>query len=81
MADYYLTTDHSASSYGMPVLVDPSTGTAYGPADKLPDDVTSAPSAWDYVWRKQDAGRYAWLDEVSNNTEASNMAAKFLAIK
>lgn len=30
-----LTTDHSASSYGHPVLVDPKTKQAYGPADRV----------------------------------------------
>lgn len=30
-----LTTEHAASSYGVPVLVDPE-GVAYGPADMLP---------------------------------------------
>lgn len=29
------TTDHAASSYGQPVLVDDETGTAYGPGDLL----------------------------------------------
>lgn len=33
--EYHLTTDHSASSYGMPVLVD-ETGASYGPEDSLP---------------------------------------------
>lgn len=79
--DFYLTTDHAASSYGVPVLVDPDTNVAYGPNDKLPDDVTSAPSAWDYVWRAQDAGRYAWIDEVNDNTEASDLASRFLHMR
>ena len=30
---YILTTDHSASSYGQPVLVNLKTGEAYGPMD------------------------------------------------
>ena len=30
---YILTTDHSASSYGQPVLVDRGYDTAYGPGD------------------------------------------------
>ena len=29
------TTDHAASSYGQPVLVNDETGIAYGPGDKL----------------------------------------------
>jgi len=33
-AGWRLTTDHSASSYGQPVLVDPD-GNAYGPGDIL----------------------------------------------
>ncbi len=36
----HLTTRHSASSYGQPVLV--SGTTAYGPADVLPDGLTAA---------------------------------------
>ena len=31
-----LTTDHAQSSYGQPVLVDPETSQAFGPADMLP---------------------------------------------
>jgi hypothetical protein len=34
---YILTTEHSASSYGQPVLVDTETGQAYGTGDILPD--------------------------------------------
>ncbi|TKJ35805.1 MAG: hypothetical protein CEE38_14470 [Planctomycetes bacterium B3_Pla] len=34
---YTLTTEHSQSSYGQPVLVDLDTGQAYGVADVLPD--------------------------------------------
>lgn len=43
MTAYRLTTDHSASSHGIPVLVD-SGGNAYGPGDTLPDGITAA--AW-----------------------------------
>jgi hypothetical protein len=32
---FYLTTEHSASSYGIPVLVDRETGEAIGPADLI----------------------------------------------
>jgi hypothetical protein len=35
---YILTTDHSQSSYGNPVLVSPS-GTAYGIQDRLPNGI------------------------------------------
>lgn len=34
--EYKLTTEHAASSYNQPVLVD-SDNNAYGPMDKLPD--------------------------------------------
>ena len=37
MSRYILTTEHAASSYGQPVVVDTKTGTAYGIADVLPD--------------------------------------------
>ena len=37
MQRYKLTTQHAASSYGQPVLVDSRTGQAYGVADILPD--------------------------------------------
>ena len=33
--DYYLTTEHAASSYGVPVLVRRSTNQAFGPADLI----------------------------------------------
>lgn len=35
MPRFRYTTDHAASSYGQPVLVDDETGTAYGPGDLL----------------------------------------------
>ncbi len=41
---YTLTTDHSQSSYGMPVLVAPD-GVAYGPSDKLPNTCMTAGDA------------------------------------
>ena len=44
-----LTTEHSASSYGQPVLVLPGSNIAYGPADKLPG---SNERAVDYVRRE-----------------------------
>ena len=34
MPEWHLTTEHAASSYDIPVLVDPK-GTAYGPGDLL----------------------------------------------
>ena len=39
-AVYRLTTDHSASSYGIPVLVDEQ-GEAYGACDRLPSGETA----------------------------------------
>lgn len=36
MRDYVLTTDHPASSNGLPTLVEVKTGKAYGPMDTLP---------------------------------------------
>lgn len=38
MSRYILTTEHAASSYNQPVLVDTETNIAYGTADILPDD-------------------------------------------
>lgn len=35
MATWRWTTDHAASSYGQPVLVNDETGVAYGPGDNL----------------------------------------------
>jgi len=40
---WILTTDHSASSYGQPVLVNRGTGEAYGPGD-----IINAYPSWDY---------------------------------
>jgi hypothetical protein len=56
---YILTTEHSASSYGQPVLVERDYDTAYGPAD-----IFEPYSSWGlksaalhvarvYKWRKQ----------------------------
>ena len=39
---YILTTEHAASSYGQPVLVDTETGQAYGVADILPYSTPAA---------------------------------------
>jgi len=36
MSSFILTTEHPASSQGVPVLVDQSTGSAYGPSDTMP---------------------------------------------
>lgn len=44
---YTLTTDHPASSYGLPVLV--VDGEAYGPSDILPSGESAA--AWVARWR------------------------------
>ena len=54
-----LTTSHSASSYGTPVLIDED-GQAYGPGDMLP----SGESAADYVRRKMpgDPGAERFLE-------------------
>lgn len=40
--DYTLTTEHAASSYGVPVLIDVASGNAYGPADTLPSGKRAA---------------------------------------
>ncbi len=37
MSRYLLTTEHAASSYGQPVLVERDTGHAYGVAEVLPN--------------------------------------------
>ena len=42
MSRYILTTEHAASSYGQPVLVDTETNIAYGIADILPDGRSAA---------------------------------------
>ena len=42
MSRYILTTEHAASSYGQPVLVDTETNIAYGIADILPDGTPAA---------------------------------------
>ncbi|MFW6113399.1 MAG: hypothetical protein ACOC78_00555 [Actinomycetota bacterium] len=42
MDRYILTTEHSASNYGIPVLVDTETGEAYGKGDTLPDGRAAA---------------------------------------
>lgn len=42
MSQYILTTEHAASSYGQPVLVDTKTNIAYGTADILPDGTPAA---------------------------------------
>jgi len=39
---YILTTEHAASSYDQPVLVDTETNEAYGVADILPDGTLAA---------------------------------------
>lgn len=43
-----LTIDHPQSSYGLPVLVDQA-GTAYGPADTLPDGTRAADWAVEHL--------------------------------
>jgi hypothetical protein len=40
--DYILTTDHPASSYGCPVLVDRASNAFYGAADVLPTGLRAA---------------------------------------
>ena len=54
-AEYILTTDHAASSYGQPVLVD-ANGTAFGAVDRIEaeravdfGDLFDAPTARDLV--------------------------------
>jgi hypothetical protein len=39
---YILTTEHAASSYGQPVLVNTETNEAYGIGDILPDSIPAA---------------------------------------
>ena len=58
LAEYMLTTDHAASSYGSPVLVAPD-GVAYGPLDTLPN----GQSAW---WEVEHANWHdASVDEMA----------------
>ena len=48
---YELTTEHSASSYNIPVLVDDD-GNPYGPGDVLPDGALAA--AWAEAYLSDD---------------------------
>lgn len=53
-----LTTDHSASSYGQPVLVDPD-GKAYGPGDILASELVGQKEICDILgWSKQQVSNY-----------------------
>lgn len=45
----HLSTDHSQSSHGVPVLVDPETRQARGPADPMPDGQTAAQWAREHL--------------------------------
>jgi hypothetical protein len=45
---YHLTTDHAASSHGIPVLVDDQ-GRAYGPLDLLPENISAASWASEHL--------------------------------
>ena len=47
-ATYCLTTEHAASSYGVPVLVDED-GIAYGPAD-IVTTLAAVPAQWEADW-------------------------------
>ena len=47
-ATYCLTTEHAASSYGVPVLVDED-GIAYGPAD-IVTTLAAVPARWEPDW-------------------------------
>ena len=56
-----LTTDHSASSYNQPVLVNPS-GQAFGPGDILGEIVGLAEAADILEWSKQQVSVYMSRD-------------------
>jgi len=71
-AEASLSTDHGASSYGVPVLV--TGGEAYGRGDVLPSGIT----AGDLVQRfleDMDPGPGAWGERTE---EAVEMAERFL---
>jgi len=57
----YLTTDHAASSYGLPVLV--QNRMAYGPADRLPSGQRAADWARENL--KDDPLLSAFLSQAS----------------
>ena len=68
--DVVLTTDRSESSYGIPVLV--LSGTAYGPADKLPWGSRADKWVCDIVsggiqkWWDQEVARRPLLGKFTN---------------
>lgn len=76
---YRLTTDHAASSYGAPVLVDMQTGVAYGPADVVPiynDDLGHGITAAELVDRN--SPDMMLIFEPSLEKCDAQMAARFL---
>ena len=49
--DYTLTTEHSASSYGRPVLIAPD-GTAFGPSDCMGDSTAATVIGHWFAWAR-----------------------------
>jgi len=74
LGHFYLTTDHAASSYGIPVLVGPD-NTAYGPGDILGSD---APLSCQF----QPAGHMVrrWTRLTGRTVEEQEGAQLFLSI-
>jgi hypothetical protein len=61
-AVFVLTTEHAASSYGVPVLVGED-GTAYGPADALPGEpvITAGDAVYNYRrWAREMLSDAEW---------------------
>lgn len=71
-AEAILTTDHSTSSYGKPVLLVGED--AYGPADVLPSGLTAADLVKGFLKRKESGGGI-WGDRTE---EAVTLAERFL---
>jgi len=89
--DFCLTTDHPASKYGIPVVVDKN-GVAYGPADNIPpnpnaEDVFSAffkePLKFDWLvfnWaNKVDVNENGEVTGMPRTAEEVIAASRFLA--
>jgi len=70
-----LTTDHAASSYGVPVLV--TLGAAYGPADILPSVITAGALVRAFI-DNQDPGCGSWGERTD---EVLDLARRFLGVR
>ncbi len=61
-----LTTDHAASSYGQPVLVNHDTGEAFGPGD-----ITKCYASWPYQPASRAVERMAARCELTDEERAT----------